>query len=116
VRSVCSPLHTPFKMYRQREGEPYLQPILRSEFPDTFREFAEPYNMPRQSLPRVLRHSGYVDVIRPEVIDAGSMSGRNIVPLPFEEWRDVDIDTARDLQYAEMIIRERAEHGLNSWD
>lgn len=116
VRSVCAPLHTPFKMYRLREGERYLSPILRSEFPETFEQFAEPYNMPRQSLPGVLRHSGYVDVIRPRVIAGGSMSGTNIVPLPFEEWRDVDIDTARDLTYAELIIRERAARGLQPWD
>lgn len=116
VRSVCSPLHTPFKMYRQLEGKPYLEPILRKEFPEIFEKFPEPYNMPRQSLPGVLRHSGYVDVIRPRVIANGSMSGTNIVPLPFEEWRDVDIDTARDLTYAELVIRELAAQGQQPWD
>ena len=108
VRSVCSPLHTPFKMYRQQEDSPFLSPILKKEYPEVFEEFPEPFNMPRQVLPGVYRHSGYVDVIRPDVIlEKDSMSGSNIIPLPFEEWRDVDIDSPRDLQYAELVINER---------
>lgn len=108
VRSVCAPLHTPFKMYRSVEGTPFLQPILRKEYPEVFEQHKEPFNMPRQALPSVYRHSGYIDIVRPHIIlEADSMSGTNIIPLPFEEWRDIDIDYERDLRYAELIIQKQ---------
>jgi CMP-N,N'-diacetyllegionaminic acid synthase len=114
VRSVCRPMHSPFKMYR--EGERFIQPLLQREYPEVFAEFGEPYNMPRQILPMVWRHSGYVDVVRPSVIRGGSMSGTNILPMTIEEWRDVDIDSVHDLRYAEMIIEDLRAAGKNPWD
>lgn len=116
VRSICEPHHTPFKMYRLREGSPYLEPILQEEFRDFYAQHAEPYNMPRQKLPVIWRHSGYVDVIRPHVIRGGSMSGKKILPLHFEKWRDVDIDSPRDLAYAELIIDELKKRGELVWE
>lgn len=114
VRSVCRPMHSPFKMYRD-DGR-FIQPLLQKEYPDVFAELREPYNMPRQILPPVWRHSGYVDVVRPSIIRGGSMSGTNILPMPIEEWRDVDIDSVRDLKYAEMIITDMRTRGENPWD
>lgn len=116
VRSVCSPLHTPFKMFRMQETGPYLEPLLKREYPDVFERYREPFNMPRQVLPNVLRHSGYVDIIRPPVVQNGSMSGANILPLPFEEWRDVDIDSERDLRYAELVIQDLRADNREPWD
>ncbi len=116
VRSICSPTHTPFKMYRLVEGDPYLQPILRKEFPETFAEFPEPYNMPRQKLPPIWRHSGYVDVMRRSTIEAGSISGAKMLPLPFEAWRDVDIDNPSDLVSAGQIITRLRSEGKEPWD
>ena len=114
VRSICEPIHTPFKMYR-RDGR-FLEPILKLEYPDVFARYPEPYNMPRQALPQVWRHSGYVDVVRTSVIKKGSMSGSKILPLEIEKWRDVDIDSKRDLLYAEMIIRELEAEDKKPWD
>lgn len=116
VRSVCEPMHTPFKMYRRVEESPYLRPILAREFPEVYLQYPEAFNMPRQVLPTLWRHSGYVDSLRPDVIRAGSMSGSNILPFEIEKWRDVDIDTKRDLIYAEIIIRELEAQGKNPWD
>ncbi len=108
VRSVCEPVHTPFKMYRLEEGSPYLKPLLTKEFPEVFEKYPEAYNMPRQALPPVLRHSGYVDVILPTTItEMHSMSGNKILPLHFEKWRDVDIDSMEDLQFAEILINSK---------
>jgi len=112
VRSVCEPLHTPFKMYKLDEGETMLKPLLTGAYPGVFETYAEPYNMPRQILPKVWRHSGYVDIVRPTVIlDMNSMSGSQILPLFFEEWRDIDIDYENDLKYAEIVIEQRQKQG-----
>lgn len=116
VRSVCTPLHTPFKMYRIKEGEKFLQPLLTEVYPEVFAKHPEAFNMPRQLLPQVLRHSGYVDVIRPEVImEQNSMSGSRILPLPFEEWRDIDIDSLKELKYAEAVVRAYIKQGKEIW-
>ncbi len=105
VRSVCEPIHPPFKMYKH-EGK-FLTPLLKNEYKDLFNKYPEAFNMPRQKLPQTWRHSGYVDVTRPSVIlEKGSMSGVKIIPLFFENWRDVDIDNPNDLKYAEVVINE----------
>jgi len=116
VRSACEPLHTPFKMYRLDEGELYLKPILMKEYPEVFEKYSEPHSMPRQVLPVVWRHSGYVDCIRPDVItEKNSMCGSRILPLMFEKWRDVDIDSADDLLRAEIIIGRLKTAGKEPW-
>lgn len=116
VRSVCEPLHTPFKMYTKDESTGFLTPLLTKEFPEVFEKYAEPYNMPRQLLPTVLRHSGYVDVIRAAVIsELHSMSGTKMLPVPFEKWRDVDIDSPFELSLAENIIEQLQTKGVETW-
>lgn len=117
VRSICEPLHTPFKMYHPVEGGKFLRPLLTKEFPEVFAKHKEPFNMPRQILPKVWRHSGYVDIIRATtVLEKNSMSGTKILPLFFEEWRDVDIDSLKELQYAEYIILSLREKGKETWE
>lgn len=115
VRSVCEPLHTPFKMYTVRD-DGYLEPLLPKVFPEVFEKYPEAYNMPRQLLPKVWRHSGYVDVIRPVVIFGHSMSGTKILPLQFEAWRDIDIDSPHDLALAESLIEALRKEGKESWE
>lgn len=117
VRSICEPLHTPFKMYSINEETGFLKPLLTKEFPEVFKQYPEPYNMPRQLLPSVWRHSGYVDVVRPEVIhDLHSMSGTHILPLQFEKWRDIDIDFPYELELAERIIENLRKSGVEPWE
>ena len=73
--------------------------------------------MPRQLLPKVLRHSGYVDVVRSEVITKlRSMSGVKMLPLYFEKWRDIDIDSLYELDYAENVIEELKKEVLDPWE
>lgn len=116
VRSVCEPLHTPFKMYRLVEGEKFLRPLLAKEFPEVFEKYAEPFNMPRQALPKVWRHSGYIDIMRAAtILEKNSMSGTKILPLFFEEWRDIDIDSMKELKFAEEVIRSLQEKGKELW-
>jgi N-acylneuraminate cytidylyltransferase len=97
VRSVVPPFQNPFKMWQvQARGE--LQPLLRLGQTESF-------NMPRQLLPPVYWHVGYVDVLRPRVLDKlDSMTGRHILPLVLDEDDWIDIDTERALQFAEFLI------------
>lgn len=117
VRSICTPLHSPFKMYRTDDNSPYLKPILTKEYPEVFSQYPEAFNMPRQLLPKVWRHSGYVDVVRVNTItEKKSMSGTAILPLFFEQWRDIDIDSSRELRFAEEEIKRLRSQGKNPWD
>ena len=117
VRSVCTPLHSPFKMYQIKEGEKFLKPLLLGVYPEVFNKDPEAFNLPRQLLPVVWRHSGYIDVIRASVIlEKKSMSGRKILPLFFDEKRDIDIDTLKELRYAEEIIRSIRMQEKEVWE
>lgn len=117
VRSICEPLHTPFKMYTLNAETGMLDPLLPKVFSEVFEKYPEAYNMPRQLLPKVWRHSGYVDVIRSEVVsELHSMSGSRILPLQFEAWRDVDIDSSRELAEAARIIDELKRQGKEVWE
>ncbi|MSU56526.1 MAG: acylneuraminate cytidylyltransferase family protein [Candidatus Taylorbacteria bacterium] len=117
VRSICEPLHTPFKMYQHNEESGMLEPLLPKVFPEVFEQYPEAYNMPRQLLPKVWRHSGYIDVIRPDVIsELHSMSGTRIVPLRFEKWRDIDIDSPIEVAMAEKVIQRLRAEGREPWD
>lgn len=117
VRSVCEPPHTPFKMYKLKKSG-ILEPLLRPEFPGVFKKTNnEPFNYPRHWLPKIYRHSGYVDVIwRDTILKKRSMSGTKILPLFFEAWRDVDIDSMKDMKYAETIIRYLRRKNKEHWE
>ncbi len=97
VRSVVLPFQNPFKMWQvQARGE--LQPLLRLGQVESF-------NMPRQLLPPVYWHVGYVDVLRPRVLDKlGSMTGKRILPLVLDEDDWIDIDTERALHFAAFLV------------
>jgi CMP-N,N'-diacetyllegionaminic acid synthase len=78
LRSVTSPEHTPYKMWR-KSGD-YLEPLL------TVDGVAEPYCQPRQRLPAVFWQNGYVDIIRPRtILDLGLMCGLRILPFVMDE-------------------------------
>ncbi len=96
LRTVSPPQHTPYKMYEIRNG--WLQPLLQVE------NLKEPYNMARQLLPDSYWHNGYVDIIRPQVIqEAGLMSGRKIIPF-ITTGPHVDIDFEEDLNDAQKLM------------
>ena len=118
VRSMCESHHTPFKAYRFVPDHPYATSLLKDVYPDVFSTTDDPSNMPRQAFPKVWRHSGYVDVIKRHVIcNMNSMSGKNLLPLFIESWRDVDIDSHVDLFHAEHIINIiKKYHNLDPWE
>ena len=56
----------------------------------------EPYNQARQLLPKTYLHNGYIDILKPELIDRGMISGENIYPYIMDKNDTIDIDTIDD--------------------
>lgn len=102
LRSVHPPEQTPYKMWHIVDGR--LRPLLYVQ------GIAEPFNMPRQSLPKVYYQNGYVDITRPcVVLERGLMNGDNIMPFLIEE-KLADIDYEESIQEAEALIEWRQAH------
>ncbi|WP_088183179.1 acylneuraminate cytidylyltransferase family protein [Sphingobium sp. Z007] len=108
MRSVTESPLTPYKMWVRGEGSK-LEPLLY--LPGV----AEPFNMPRQALPKTLWHTGQLDVIRSEVILAGSMTGANIHAIDVPLSSAVDIDTALDFAVAQSLFDENMPIALRDW-
>ncbi len=107
ARSVRPPHQTPFKMWTIDGRAGKLIPLLKKAFPDVFKKFKEPYDMPRQLLPAVWEYSAYIEALRRRTImEKNSMSGERILPFRYEERRDVDIDSFRELRYAEIVLKD----------
>jgi N-acylneuraminate cytidylyltransferase len=97
VRGVVPAAQNPYKMWRMSD-DGSLVPILRDGF-------AEPYNMPRQSLPQTYWQTGHIDAIRTTaILHKHSMSGEVIYPLLLDARYAVDIDTPRDWERAEWLL------------
>ncbi len=96
VRTVIPSQQNPYKMWRA--AEKYLNPLLGDEFP-------EPYNMPRQKLPKTYWQTGHLDVIRYETItEKNSLTGERVLPLIIEPKYCTDIDNLDDWEHAEWKL------------
>jgi len=97
VRGVVPSGQNPYKMWRKRENG-RLEPLLVNDF-------KEPYNMPRQKLPKTYWQTGHIDAIRPvTILEKDSMSGEAILPLMIDPAYTVDIDNLREWQRTEWIM------------
>jgi len=65
----------------------------------------EYYNLPNQSLPKTYKPNGYIDIVKTDCIDSGSMHGLKI--LSFITDFAHDIDTQEDFDYIEYIINKK---------
>jgi N-acylneuraminate cytidylyltransferase len=89
LRSVQIAKQNPYKMWFIENG--LLKPILQLE------GIAEPYNMPRQKLPKTYWQNGTLDITRPKtVLEKQSMMGEKIIAFEIN-------DPAYDLDYLEDI-------------
>lgn len=108
IRTIAPAPHTPYKMWLA-DSDLRLSPLL------TLPGVAEPFNMPRQSLPVVHWHTGQLDVIRTETLLAGSMTGEHIQGLEVPIDSAADIDTLIDFQVAELRFDEQMPAPLRTW-
>ena len=75
----------------------YLEPIIKSSI-------SEPYNQPRQELPKSYYQPGYVDVIRTSTItNLNSMTGKNILGHIINQENILDIDDFQSLLFARYL-------------
>ncbi|MFZ1058537.1 MAG: acylneuraminate cytidylyltransferase family protein [Candidatus Rokuibacteriota bacterium] len=98
VKSVRLVGEHPFKMYRL-EGD-RLAPYL-----DTDERRRRGPDVPRQSLEPVYLSAGVVDVIRRATVEAGSTEGQIVVPYFVNPSRYVNLDSPRDFEIAEALMR-----------
>ncbi|MBI1736470.1 MAG: acylneuraminate cytidylyltransferase family protein [Candidatus Rokubacteria bacterium] len=98
VKSVRPVGEHPFKMYRIHDGR--LAPYL-----DTEERRRRGPDVPRQSLEPVYLSAGVVDAVRREVIEAGSTEGRVVVPYLVDVARYVNLDSVRDFEIAEALVK-----------
>jgi len=67
----------------------------------------EPYNAPRQELPKLYFQTGDIEAIRRETIINGSISGGHVHPLVIKHEDMIDIDSQSDLNRAEKLNADR---------
>jgi N-acylneuraminate cytidylyltransferase len=88
VRGVVPSGQNPFKMWKVDPKSGRMLPLLEVE------GVAEPYNAPRQSLPRTYWQTGHIDAIRAStILEKGSLTGGEILPLMIDPRYTADIDT-----------------------
>lgn len=108
IRTIAPAPHTPYKMWLADDAQ-RLSPLL------TLPGVAEPFNMPRQSLPTVYWHTGQLDVIRTTTLLQGSMTGDHIEGLTVPIESAADIDTLIDFQVAELRFAQQMPKALIDW-
>jgi YrbI family 3-deoxy-D-manno-octulosonate 8-phosphate phosphatase len=105
VRGVVLSGQDPHKMWRINEQGKMVQLL---DVP----HIKEPYNAPRQSLPKTYWQTGHIDAIRTSTIFGKySLSGDVILPLLLDSCYTVDIDTLDDWQRAELLVTQRRVEG-----
>ncbi len=87
VRSVVNTKIHPYRHWKINQHG-----IMKS----IIRDKKEPYNLPRQQLPKLYFQSGDIELIKRKTIFKGSVSGNNILPLIVKSYKD--IDTLQDLK------------------
>jgi CMP-N-acetylneuraminic acid synthetase len=102
LRSISSPIQTPYKMWRIEDG--HLRTLV------TVDGLVESYCMPRQMLPPVYWQNGYVDIVRARIVlEQGLMCGHTILPFITNEPM-LEIDYAESLPAVEEALRlQRSE-------
>ena len=97
VRSVTPAKVIPMKMwFRGEDG--LLSPVVKTEI-------KEPYNLPRQLLPKTFVQNACIDAVRTRVItELRSMTGLRIFGYLMDD--DFDIDTKEQLKEAEAYLTQ----------
>ena len=88
LRTVVENDKSPYKMYSIENNN--LKQLL------TLPNIKEPFNMGRQYLPKTYLHNGYIDILKPELLKNGLISGTNIYPYVMNKNETYDIDTIED--------------------
>ena len=98
LRAVSFPTTTPYKMWTIKNN--YLNPLLK------IKSVKEPYNMPRQKLPKIYVQTGYMDIIRYNtIIKYKSLTGKKILSYFVPEHTFIDIDNKFSFELAKIFLK-----------
>ena len=99
VRSVSMPSQHPYRVFRIASNG-FLDPIMKQEHPT-------PYLLRRQELPDMYYYNCVIDVTRPTtILNMKSMTGTKILPYIMDPDEVIDIDSARDLSIARLLMED----------
>lgn len=97
LRAVVDACFSPYKMWAVG-AEGFLNPLLE------VRGILEPFNQPRQILPRAVQQDGFIDITRPRTIfELNSITGNRILPF-FLDRESIDIDLEHELISASRLM------------
>jgi N-acylneuraminate cytidylyltransferase len=93
LRTVIPYEKSPFKMYEVKDNKliPLFKNLIINET-----TIIEPYNQCRQLLPQTYLHNGYIDILKPYLLNEGKISGHRIYPYVMNKEDTIDIDTLDD--------------------
>tara|TARA_B100000686_G_C16697563_1_gene921422 strand:- start:121 stop:825 length:705 start_codon:yes stop_codon:yes gene_type:complete len=100
VRAVTEVKQHPYRMWEKNSK--YISSFINSR--DL--KLNEPYNKPRQILPKVFFQTGDIEIVRRSTILAGSVSGNKILPIFLNRNTVFDIDSLEDLKKVESKIKD----------
>jgi CMP-N,N'-diacetyllegionaminic acid synthase len=99
LRIVTESPITPYKMWTINDPGKPMTPLL------SVNGIEEPYNEPRQRLPKTYWQIGTLDVIKTAVItEQNSMSGKSILPHVIDSRFAVDIDDIQSFSKASEVL------------
>lgn len=99
LRIITEAPVTPYKMWLAENNDIPMKPLLSID------NLNEPFNLPRQQLPKVYWQIGTLDIIKTSVItEMKMMSGKNILPHIVPSWLAVDIDDIKSFEKAAETI------------
>ena len=96
LRTVVEFEKSPYKMYSVDDNSNYLRPLFNE-----VNKIKEPFNQCRQVLPTAYLHNGYIDIIKTDILNTGTISGTKIYPYIMDKKDTIDIDTMNDWHKAE---------------
>jgi len=93
LRTVIPYEKSPFKMYEVKDNKliPLFKNLIINE-----KTIIEPYNQCRQLLPQTYLHNGYIDILKPHLLNEGKINGERIYPYVMNKEDSIDIDTMDD--------------------
>jgi CMP-N,N'-diacetyllegionaminic acid synthase len=101
LRTVVPYEKSPFKMYEVKNNK--LTPLFKTLIVNE-KIIDEPFNQCRQLLPQTYLHNGYIDILKPYLLNDGKISGDRIYPYIMNKEDTIDIDTYDDWNNAILNI------------
>ena len=98
LKTVNITKHNPYKMWKI-DSKGYMKPLLK------LKQSKEPWNEPRQKLPKIVFQNAQIDIFKTELIYKNTVSGKKIIPYFLDNY--TDIDNKFDLAEADIKLQLR---------